>query len=183
MRVSDFQIAIHEGGHVVASFLLLTVAGSTIEFVNGHHGLTWSDAVDLEPGTDSVESLCASLKPLMPGIGNSRIDIAVELQRAHLHVLELLAGREGERLFSGTMLPNTEHDLEEAAAIAGLICRSPASIAAYLELCRTEVAALLADHRAVVLAIADGLIRYRTINGEQITTLIANAQHNEIERE
>jgi hypothetical protein len=179
----DFQIAIHEASHVtVAGYMLLTVAGSTIEYVNGHHGCTWSNESDLEPGAETVADICAALSPLMPGIGNSRIDIAVELQRAHHHVLELLAGREGERLFSGTMLPNTEHDLEEAAAIAGLICRSPASIAAYLEFCRTEVAALLADHRAVVLAIADGLIRYRTINGEQITTLIANAQHNEIER-
>jgi hypothetical protein len=78
MRGSDFQIAIHEAGHVfMAGEMLLTVAGSTIEFVNGHHGLTWSDAVDLEPGTDSVESLCAKLKPLMPGA------IDVEMEQAH----------------------------------------------------------------------------------------------------
>ena len=178
----SFQTAIHEASHATVSRLLgLPVSGATIEFFDGHFGATWADDAGLLAGGETVENICRQLAPLLSDTG-SRADIAVELQRAHHHVLELLAGREGERLFSGTMLPNTEHDLEEAAAIAGLICRSPASIAAYLEFCRTEVAALLADHRAVVLAIADGLIRHRTLNGEQITT-IANAQHNEIERE
>jgi hypothetical protein len=43
----------------------------------------------------------------------------------------LLAGIEAERLIIGETLPNTRHDLEEAAAIARLLCRSPASINAY----------------------------------------------------
>ena len=172
-RTFERRISFHEAGHsALAKITGQPLVASSIEFTNGHYGCTWGNASDLLPSTETVESICGQLMPLMAGFGDDRSSIAGELLRAHHHVLELLAGVEAERLFSdGTMLLNTEHDEAEARAAAGLICRSPASIATYLEFCRTEVAALLADHRAVVLAIADGLIRHRTLNGEQIATI------------
>jgi cell division protease FtsH len=172
-RHFDAMVGIHEAGHVVIGRILgMPVAGSTIDRVGDHIGCTWSDEGGLQPCTDTVESLCTALKPLMSGIGDDRSGIAVDLQRAHYHVLELLAGVEAERLFGGAMLPNTEHDLEEATAIAGLICRSPASVDAYLAFARVEATALLTDHSAVVLAVADALIWHRTLSGEQIDDIL-----------
>jgi hypothetical protein len=171
------RVAIHESGHATVGRMLgMPVAGSTINRVGDHIGSTWSDEGGLQPCTDTVESLCAALAPMMPGIGDDRSDIAVELLRAHHHVLELLAGREAERIVVGTMLPRTEHDLEEATAIAGLICRSPASVGAYLAFAKAEVVALLHGHRAAVLAIADALIKHRSIDGSEIARLINNQE-------
>lgn len=145
-RHFDYQVALHESGHIVTARMLgMPVAGSTIEFDSGHHGCTWNNENGLEPSADTVETICAALTPLMPVVGNDRSDIAVELLRAHHHVLELLAGVEAERLFIGTMLPGTAHDLDEATAIAGLICRSPASVDEYLAFARTEAIALLTE--------------------------------------
>jgi hypothetical protein len=167
------MVGIHEAGHVVIGRALgMPVAGSTINRVGDHIGCTWPDEGSLPPCTDTAESLCTALKPLMIGIGDSRADIAVELLRAHHHVIELLAGVEAERLFSVTMLPGTAHDLEEATAIARLICRSPASVDAYLAFARAEVAALLTDHRVVVLAVAAALVRRRTLSGTEIDSII-----------
>jgi hypothetical protein len=126
-RRFDRQVAIHESGHVVASYMLLSVAGSSIEFIAGHHGLTWSDDADLDPGTTSIQTICSELKPLMAGA------LADEVEQAHCHCIEYLAGITAEKLFcDGELLPNTGHDLEAATAIAELICRSPSSIDAYL---------------------------------------------------
>src|SRR5665647_1419324 len=136
----DFQIAVHEAGHTIASFVLLTVTGTTVEFVNGHHGLTWSDAVDLEPGTDSVESLCAKLKPLMPGV------IDTELEQAHSHIIAWLAGIEAEELFCNELLPYTEHDLRAARAVAELIVRDVSDVDSYINFARTETRAMLSAY-------------------------------------
>ena len=166
-RRFDRQVAIHESGHVVASYMLLSVAGSSIEFIAGHHGLTWSDDADLDPGTTSIQTICSELKPLMAGA------LADEVEQAHCHCIEYLAGITAEKLFcDGELLPNTGHDLEAATAIAELICRSPSSIDAYLAFCRVEVAALLTDHRAAVLAVADALVKRRTLSGTEIDSII-----------
>jgi hypothetical protein len=166
-----FQIAVHESGHVIASFVLLTVAGSTIEFVNGHHGLTWSDAVDLEPGANTVESLCAALKPLMPGA------IDTEMEQAHCHVIEWLAGVEAETLFCDELLPNTEHDLRAARAVAELIVRDVSGdVDSYISFARTETRAMLSAYAGAVIAIADALVEHRTLNRFEIESIIKEVQ-------
>jgi hypothetical protein len=162
----DFQIAVHESGHVIASFVLLTVAGTSIEFVNGHHGLTWSDAVDLEPGTDSVESLCAKLKPLMPGA------IDVEMEQAHSLVVAWLAGVEAETLFCDELLPNTGHDLRAARAVAELIVRDVSDVDSYIIFARTETRAILSTYASAVIAIANALVEHRTLNSSQIESIV-----------
>jgi hypothetical protein len=59
-----------------------------------------------------------------------------------------------------------------AAYLSRLICRSPASVGAYLAFARVEVIALLTDHRAVVLAVADALVARRTLSGTEIDSII-----------
>jgi hypothetical protein len=177
-RHFDFRLGVHEGGHTVASYILLSCVGSSIEYIDGHFGLTWSNDAALEPSTDTVESICAALKPLMPGALDS------ELEEAHSHVIAWLAGVAAEEIFcSEPPLARTGHDIAAARAVAALIVREVSDIDSYIDRARTETRALLIDQAASVLAVANALIEFRTIDGEQIATLIANAQHNEIERE
>src|ERR1700733_14679243 len=51
-RHFDFCIAIHESGHVIASYILLSCVGSSIEYIDGHFGSTWSDDAALESGAE-----------------------------------------------------------------------------------------------------------------------------------
>jgi hypothetical protein len=162
----DRQLGIHEASHVVCSYMLLSVEGSTIEFVDGHHGRTWANETDIEAGTETVQSICSQLAPLMPGALDS------QLEEAHAHVCAWLAGIEGEALFcDGEQLPNTGHDLDAARAVAGLITRE---VDAYITFAKAETRALLSTHAASVLGIADALIRRRTINGDMIDRIIRN---------
>jgi hypothetical protein len=148
--------------------MLLTVAGATIEFVNGHHGLTWSDAVDLEPGANTVESLCAALKPLMHG---GAID--TEMEQAHCLVVAWLAGVAAEELFCNELLPNTGHDLAAARAVAALIvCDVSGDVDSYISFARTETRALLSTYAGGVTAIANALIKNRTLNRFEIESII-----------
>jgi hypothetical protein len=172
----DRRLAIHEAAHATVSRLLgLSVSGSTIEFIDGHHGLTWASEAALQPGAETVESICAALTPLMPCIGEDRTDIAVELERASCQVIALLAGPLAETLFTAEPLPGTGHDLAEARSLASLIVRSPRSINSYLAYAQAEARALLVDNRDVVLAISDALLKHRTIYAEQIDVIITAA--------
>jgi hypothetical protein len=48
-RPFEHRVAIHEAGHVIAGYMLLSVIGATIEFVGGHHGRVWADEAALDP--------------------------------------------------------------------------------------------------------------------------------------
>jgi hypothetical protein len=163
----DHRIAVHEAGHVVAGYTLLSVAGATIEFVDGHYGRVWSDDAALEPDTESVESICAQLAPLMVGALHS------EIEQAHCHCIEFLAGVVAEELFcSEPPLARTGHDIQAARAIAALITREISDIDSYIDRARSETRALLIDQAAAVLAVANALVMHRTISGDMIDRII-----------
>jgi hypothetical protein len=171
--ITEFQIAIHEAGHAAAGRLVgLPIAGSSIEFFDGHFGRTWSDESGLQPGARTVADLSAALTPLMPAIGDSRADIATELNWAINETITLLAGRAAERLFFAELLPATSHDEVEARAIAALICRSPESVDAFIAFVEVEATTLMAGHVEVVLAVANELIARRTLTGVEIDAII-----------
>jgi hypothetical protein len=165
------HIAAHEAGHTAVSRLLgLPIAGCTINFVDGHHGLTWSAEGDA--GRESVADLCNALSPMMPPLFDDRADIAKELLQAHHQVVSLLAGPLSEEIFLGSRLAGSEHDDLEAADIGRLICRSASALPAYLDCARAEASGLLRDNRAVVGALAHALVERRALNGCEIDLII-----------
>jgi hypothetical protein len=174
----DRRISIHEAGHAAVGRLLkMPVAGSTINPVGGYCGLTWASG-DLDATAPSATvDLCGQLSSLMPGIGESRDDLAVEILHTQHQILELMAGSLAEAMLCPDTppLPGAEHDQIEARALAGLICRSVSSVDAYLEFCRGEVGALIESHRDIVRAVAAALVRYRTLTGDQIDDVIRAA--------
>ena len=169
-RHFGYRTSVHEAGHCVAGVLLdMSIEGCSIEFIDGHHGRTWSNGADLEPET-SAESICSALKPLMAGALHS------ELEEAHAHVCMWLAGAVAEEVFCGELLPGTGHDLQAARSVAALICREVADVDAYITFARAQTRKLLSVHAGVV-GIADALLEFRTLNRFQIEEIIRNCTH------
>jgi hypothetical protein len=103
----------------------------------------------------------------MPGALDS------ELEQAHSHVVAWLAGIVAEELFcSEPPLAATAHDLQAARAVAAPIVREVSDIDSYIDVARAETRALLTDHAADVLAVADALVEHRTISGDMIDRII-----------
>jgi hypothetical protein len=66
-------------------------------------------------------------------------------------------------------------DIRQARALASIICSNGAAIDAYLLFGLAEAKALIQQHRAAVLAIAEALMVERTLNAEQIDAIISAA--------
>jgi hypothetical protein len=111
--------------------------------------------------SDTVETsdIVAELRRLMPGPFESRDAVAVDLLDCQDHIVSLLAGRESELLFTGQALERTGHDLDEALALATLICRSTRSVDAFIEFACTEARALLRNHADAVVVLATAFAR------------------------
>jgi hypothetical protein len=59
--------------------------------------------------------------------------------------------------------------------LAGTVCASEVAIDTYRKFGREEAKSLILRHRAEVLATAEALMMERTLNAEQIDTIIASA--------
>jgi hypothetical protein len=59
--------------------------------------------------------------------------------------------------------------------LASIICTREAAIDAYFKVGAEEAKALIVQHRAAVLPIAKALMAHRTLDAEQIDTIIASA--------
>jgi hypothetical protein len=66
-------------------------------------------------------------------------------------------------------------DVREARKIASMVCTSESAIDAYLAFGLAEAKALITQHRAAVLAIAESLMVHRTLDSTQIDSIIAAA--------
>jgi hypothetical protein len=173
-RRSFFEsVAAHEAGHcTVARLVGLSVAGVSVDDIDGHHGGALVDDANRASAPAETTDLVATLQGLMPKLGENRDSVAVDLLRCHDLVLVSLAGAEAELLFGGPLLPNTAHDLIEARALASLLCRSPTSIDAYIEFARCEVRELLSTHVGILIAVAAALIRRRSLTGSEIDWIV-----------
>jgi hypothetical protein len=114
----------------------------------------------------------------MPAAGIRRADAEVSpiIVRAHAMAIELLSGTAAERALYRAAPPlPAQHDQDEARAYGKLVCYSERAINLFIEYARSEAAALIDLHRTAVLAIADALVSRRTLNGEEIDRIIADA--------
>jgi hypothetical protein len=178
-ELDDWRTALHEAGHCVNGKILgQDVAGCTIVPGDGFGGLTWGPAFDrsMLSNDNDVPDLCEKIAVLMPGPGESRINAAEIFAHCHVRVVDLMSGTAAEMLLHPQCPPWTAHsDVRHARATASLICTSESAIDHYLSFGLAEAKALIEQHRAAVLAIADALMIERTLNAEQIDTIIAAA--------
>jgi hypothetical protein len=181
--VDDWRVAVHESGHVVVGRALgEEVAGVTIVPSEHFGGLTWGpkhvrSEFDGSSADDAlVPDLCGKIAASMPGPGEPRIDAAEIYAHVHVRVVDLCAGTAAETLLFPDAAPWIAHsDIRQARALASIICTSETAIDAYLLFGLAEAKALIQQHRAAVLAIAEALMIERTLNAEQIDALISAA--------
>ncbi|MHC2415538.1 hypothetical protein ACVJGC_008129 [Bradyrhizobium diazoefficiens] len=176
----DERIAVHEAGHAVAARLLgKPLGGATINpDPNGQYGgLVWgprhSVAFDSDDDTDTVPELCDNLRELMPQDGEARGDAA----DAYLHVLdrciELAAASVAERmLLPGEPVPSVS-DVEQAVALATLVCKSAEAVERFLAFCEQQARDLLYPHGPIIMALSIVLKIRRTLTGAEIDDVIA----------
>jgi hypothetical protein len=93
----------------------------------------------------------------------------------HVRIVELVARSVAEALFlPGEPWP-ADSDRAQERALASLICTSPESIEAFIKFCMTEAAALLRPREHIVRALTAELLVRRTMNGDQVDTIIMQA--------
>jgi hypothetical protein len=189
-----WRTAIHEGSHICASrFQNLDVAGSTLIEGPDYQGLTWSPgskralrgkaAYDSD-GSDAHDAVAVrvadNVSQFMTGAGETAISDIYSIVQAH--VVDLMAGGAGEMVFLGDAPPMyMASDVLSANALAGIICRSPASRASFIEHAYQEALAIITVNKPIVLALANALIDHpkRTLDGAEIDQCIADTLDRE----
>ncbi|MCW1997005.1 zinc metalloprotease [Bradyrhizobium diazoefficiens] len=176
----DERIAIHEAGHAVAARLLgKPLGGATVNpDQNGKYGgLVWGPRHSVAFGSDDdaadVPELCDNLRKLMPQDGEARGDAA----DMYLHVLdrciELAAASVAERmLLPGEPAPSVS-DVEQAVALASLVCKSAEAAERFLAFCEQQAHDLLRPHGPIIMALSIVLKIRRTLTGAEIDDVIA----------
>jgi hypothetical protein len=183
-----FRVGCHEAGHITASrFLDLEVAGATVAEGPGYSGLTWAPgskrarrgkaAFDDDDDVTAVAVRVADkISKSMPGPGEPRSDDVFAAVQAE--TINLVAGGAAEMVVLGDAPPQfIASDMRSANTVAGIICHTPASRAAFIEHCYQEALAIIEQNKSVVLALARALIDHpqRTLNGIEIDEVIARA--------
>lgn len=176
----DERIAVHEAGHAVAARLLdKPLGGATINpDPNGKYGgLVWgprnSVAFGRDDDTDDVPELCDNLRDLMPQDGEARGDAADVYLHAHDRCIELAAASVAERmLLPGEPVPSVS-DVEQAVALASLVCKSAKAVECFLAFCEQQAHDLLRMHGPIIMALSIVLKIRRTLTGAEIDDVIA----------
>jgi hypothetical protein len=178
----DWRIALHESGHVVTHLVLGDeICGVTIVPDAECAGRTWGPqgvraaAVTSDYGTAKAHQWNAdSLSE--PGVSRNG-DVRGVFSIVQAGVIAMMGGCAAEMLFLGDPPKYIFSDVPSANYIAGFVCRTKASVAAFIEHGYQESLALVEQHKTVVQAIAQALIDHpkRTLNGAEIDAVIAPA--------
>jgi hypothetical protein len=191
-------------GHISASrFQNLDIAGATLVEGPDYQGLTWSSGSkralrgkaaydgDSSAAHDAVAvRVASSISRFVPGPGESRDGVTDIFSGVQARVIDLMAGGAAEVVFFGDAPPMfMASDVLSATAIAGIVCRSTTSIAAFLEHAFQEALMIIEENKSIVVALAQALIDHpnRTLNSSEIdavitTALSAKATIDKIER-
>jgi hypothetical protein len=188
---------IHEASHICAArFQNLDVAGSTLVEGPGYSGMTWSSGskralrgkiVYDDDGCDAHDAVAVrvadNVAQFMTGAGETAVPEIYSILQAH--VVDLMAGGAGEMVFLGDAPPMfMASDVLSANAVAGIICRSPASQTSFIEHCYQEALVIIEANKPVVLALANALIDHpeRTLNSAEIDQCIADTLDREAKK-
>ena len=180
-EADDNRIALHECGHVILGRQLtaLPLGGVTIESGNGFSGMAWGSGFDrslkYSDIVEQVPTLYAQVVDQIPGVGESRAQIADLYLHVFHTLVELVGGTESEVLFCTGKPGFAYHDEREAVHFAALITTGTESGMALIEACRAEARAILAGQADIVKALAGELIVRRTLDGEEIDEIISGA--------
>lgn len=177
----DERIAVHEAGHAVAARLLgKPLGGATINpDPNGKYGgIVWgprsSAAFCRDDDTDEVPVLCDKLRDLMPQDGEARADAADVYLHAHDRCIELAGASVAERmLLPGEPVPSAS-DVEQAVALASLVCKSAEAVERFLAFAEQQAHDLLHPHGPIIMALSIVLKIRRTLTGPEIDDVIAS---------
>ncbi|MCK1498659.1 hypothetical protein [Bradyrhizobium sp. 188] len=176
----DERCAVHEAGHAVAARLLgKPLGGATINpDPNGKYGgLVWgphhSVAFGNDDGDDHVPELCDNLRDLMPQDGEARGDAADVYLHAHDRCVELAAASVAERMLLPGEPALSVSDVEQAVALASLVCKSAEAVERFLAFAEQQARDLLAPHVPIIMALSIVLKIRRTLTGAEIDNVIA----------
>src|SRR5258708_7179053 len=139
-----------------------------------------------DAGNDAFDSVAVqvatNISRYMPGPGESRDDVADIFSTVHARIIGLMCAGAAQLAILGDSPPRfIESDVYSANAIAGIICRTDASRAAFIEHCYQEPLAIIEENKSVVLALAKALIDHpeRTLNSKEIDVVIAETLERE----
>jgi hypothetical protein len=122
--------------------------------------------------TADLVAVCAHIGA--PEMGTPRVDLAEEITRAQVNIIELLAGTVCERIIFPDLPPlPAEHDRMEARALASVVCVSPLSIDALLAYAEAEAEALIRGNLGAVSALTNALVEKGTLLGEEVDQIIS----------
>ncbi len=141
-----------------------------------------------DAGNDAFDSVAVevatNISQYMPGPGESRDDVADVFSSVQARVIGMMVGGAAEMAIFGDSPPRfIESDVYSANAIAGIVCRTDASRAAFIEHCYQEALAIIEEYKSVVLALAQALIDHpeRTLNCKEIDAVIAESWNSKPE--
>jgi hypothetical protein len=172
----SWRVAIHESGHVlVHRHLNHEICGVSIVPDGKYSGKTWGPQGNVHAaavwGPECVARLADS------GVSGDG-DVNGLFSGVQAGVMGLMAGCAAEMTFLGSGPPRyIGSDVPRASDLAGYVCRTTASIEAFIEFCYQESLAIVEQHKTIVLAIARALIDHpnRTLDGAEIDAVIVPA--------
>jgi hypothetical protein len=177
------RIAIHEASHAVASRALdRELGGATIKSGPDYGGMVWGPKGDARKnyseGLERTLNLYASARSVMPSVGESRSECAEYYEITLEHVIELLAGTEGERLLcEGEPLVALSDEVKARLMAEGFCCSGEDEevVTRFLDYCRGEARAIIRKWRDAVMAVADDLVGKQTLDAAGIDAAIFRA--------
>jgi hypothetical protein len=174
-------VAFHEAAHCITGrYLGFEIGIATITPSKHFGGTVRGPRCDLdESPADMIadaRARCEEALVHMPHRGEPRDDCGAWSVHATSRCIELMAGKEGERLSGFDYEGGCATDMALARAYAATVVYTDGAIGAFLKFCSTEAKAILRKHRTALDTVANGLLEHKTLNGQAIDELIFEAE-------
>jgi hypothetical protein len=167
----SWRVAVHEAGHVIVHRVFSNVVSVTIVPDGECSGKTW-----WPEGVDAA-AVYADGAISDPGVSRDG-DVHGVFSIVQQGVIAMMGGCAAEMTLLGDAPPKyIGSDVPNASRIAGVVCRTTASIAAFVEQGYQESLAIIEKHQTIVHALARALIDHpkHTLDGAEIDAVIVPA--------